>query len=108
MPSWSRIFLRKETACISLPGGLVVSMRRHSCVQATARSEYCCKCEGGMRDEARSFDASVVVTTVGLGAKPVSAKQKRLPSTIPKRVTNSNVLLQSIFQRQVLISPVRT
>src|SRR4029077_8405342 len=36
----------------SCPGGLVVSMRRYSCIHATAKSEYCRKCSAEIRDDA--------------------------------------------------------
>ena len=56
MPSWSRIFLKNAAARISLPGGLVVSMRRYSCFQCTARSAYCFMRSAGMRDDAIAGD----------------------------------------------------
>ena len=44
--------------CISFPGGFVVSMRRYSCIQVTASSEYCCICSAGICDGANAARAN--------------------------------------------------
>src|ERR1022692_90567 len=60
MPSWSRIFLKKSAARASLPGGLVVSIRRYSRCHRTARSAYCCRRSGGMLSEVSVFFTAAV------------------------------------------------
>jgi hypothetical protein len=45
----------KIAAFSSPPGGLVVSMRRYSCIHWTAKFEYCCARSHGIASEAREL-----------------------------------------------------
>src|SRR5277367_2230922 len=49
-------------------------MRKYSCIQVTARSEYCCRCSVGIREEARKEGASVAAESAeeNTSAKPVA------------------------------------
>src|ERR1700690_3509542 len=83
MPSWSRIFLKKSAARASLPGGLVVSIRRYSRCHCTARSAYCFRRSGGMLSEAS------VCLVVAVWDEPSNVDAAR---TNPRKQTPTSLL----------------
>src|ERR1700740_281071 len=85
IPSASRIFLKNCAACISLPGGLVVSIRKYCCIHCTARSEYCCRWSAEIRAEASPgvFDCAIEGTHIPIETrKSADTRSSTLKSVV--------------------------
>src|SRR5271156_6663428 len=101
-------------------------MRKYSCIHATARSEYCCKCSAEMRDEAivagtsagsadsaepcpavPSSTANTPTKTTRLGSSPQSsfrqnpARQPKSPSMVDPKVPSPKPCRFTQFLYQV-------
>src|SRR5581483_5845735 len=86
IPSWSRILLKDATVFISLPGGLVGSMRRYSCIQRTANSAYCCGCAAEIRDEGSPESAAMLTAQsanneTASNQRPVTSRRLTVPKS---------------------------
>src|ERR1700691_3995284 len=61
-------------------------MRKYSCIQVSARSEYCCKCPAGIRDEAiadgppgvAAADATIRFTKAGITSPVANANLTKI------------------------------
>ena len=62
---------------ISLPGGLVVSMRRYSCIHVTAKSEYCCMWSAGIREEPEDSSLQINPTSTNVSLNMAAHRRTR-------------------------------